>query len=161
MGFMQTIGLATTARASAVIPAPPDTVFATLTDIAGLPSWNAVITAVVEQPDRLEPGAEWVVELRALGQSWRSRSTLEELDVPGRRFAYRSCSDDGNPSYAQWAWTVTAEPAGSRVAVSWDLHPATFWRRVLLARIRARQLSRTELPASLEALAARTIAKTG
>jgi hypothetical protein len=37
--------------------------------------------------------------------------------------------------------------------VTWELHPATFWRRVLLVRIRARQLSRTEIPASLAALA--------
>ena len=39
------------------------------------------------------------------------------------------------------------------MTVSWDLYPATFWRRVLLGRVRARQLARTELPASLTVLA--------
>ena len=34
-----------------------------------------------------------------------------------------------------------------------ELHPATFWRRVLLAKVRAWQLQRRELPASLRALA--------
>jgi hypothetical protein len=34
------------------------------------------------------------------------------------------------------------------------LRPVTFWRRVLLGRIRARQLARTEVPTSLAALAA-------
>src|SRR5439155_17081342 len=42
---------------------------------------------------------------------------------------------------------------GCRVSVGWDLHPQTFWRRVLFGRVRARQLARTELPASLAALA--------
>jgi len=143
-----------TTSASAVVPASPDAVFRTLTDIGGLPDWNAVMTRVVEQPGTLEVGADWLVEFRALGQTWKSRSIVEELDIPGRRFAYRSCTDDGNPSYARWAWSVVDDPAGSRVTVSLDLHPVTFWRRVLLARIRRRQLTRTELPSSLAALAA-------
>jgi hypothetical protein len=52
---------------------------------------------------------------------------------------------------------VTDDPAGSRVTVTWSLHPATFWRRVLLGRIRARQLANTEVPTSLTALAAATM----
>lgn len=146
----------TATSASAIVSASPDAVFRTLTDMAGLPAWNAAMTSVIDEPATLEVGAEWVVEFRALGQSWRSRSTVEQLDVAGRRFAYRSRTDDGNPSYARWDWVVADDPAGSRVTVTWDLHPATFWRRVLLARIRARQLSRTELPTSLAALAAAT-----
>jgi hypothetical protein len=128
-------------------------VFAIITDISGLPGWNTVITSVVERPDELVPGAEWVVELRAMGQRWRSRSTLVDLDPVGRRFAYRSATDDGNPSWADWAWTVADDPQGSRVTITLELHPVTFWRRVLLAKVRARQLARTELPRSLAALA--------
>jgi uncharacterized protein YndB with AHSA1/START domain len=143
-------------HASAVVTARPDDVFGTLTDIARLPDWNTAMTSVVDHPDHLEAGAEWVVEFRVLGQTWRSRSTVEELDRPGRRFVYRSRSDDGNPSYARWSWEVTEDPVGSKVTVRWELHPATFWRRTLLVRIRGRQLARTELPASLAALAAAT-----
>ncbi|MDQ3145511.1 MAG: SRPBCC family protein [Actinomycetota bacterium] len=139
---------------SAVLPAAPGLVFGTLTDIARLPDWNAAMTSVVDRPGRLEVGAEWVVEFRALGRTWRSRSTVEELDVASRRFAYRSGTDDGNPSYAQWAWEITEDPAGSRVTVTWTLHPVTFWRRMLLARIRGGQLAHTEVPTSLAALAA-------
>ena len=40
------------------------------------------------------------------------------------------------------------------MTVSCALHPATFWRRVLLSKIRSWQLRRRELPASLHALAA-------
>lgn len=146
-------------HASAVMAARPDAVFDTLIDIARLPEWNTAMTSVVEQPDRLEVGADWVVEFRVLGRTWRSRSTIEELDVAGRRFVYRSGTDDGNPSYARWAWEVTEGPAGSRVTVTWELHPVTFWRRMLLVRIRGRQLARTELPTSLAALAAATAAE--
>ena len=148
--------MAAVTHASAVITAGPDAVFGTLIDIARLPEWNTAMASVVEQPDRLDLGGEWVVEFRALGQRWRSRSTVEELDVAARRFAYRSGTDDGNPSYARWSWDVAEDPAGSRVTVSWSLHPATSWRRVLLVRIRGRQLARTEIPASLAALAAAT-----
>lgn len=147
-----------TATSSAVLDATPDAIFRTLTDIGRLPEWNSVIRRVLELPPTLEPGVEWVVELHALGQTWPSRSRVEVIDPTERRFAYRACTDDGNPSFALWTWAVAEDPAGSRVTVTWDLHPATFWRRVLLARIRARQLARTEVPASLRALeaAART-----
>lgn len=145
---------ASTTSATAVVSASPEAVFRTLTDISRLPTWNAAMTRVIDQPEALSVGAEWVVEFRALGQTWKSRSTVEELDIAARRFAYRSRTDDGNPSYARWAWAVVEDPAGSRVTVSLDLHPTTFWRRVLLSRIRLRQLTRTELPSSLAALAA-------
>ena len=141
------------AQASTVIAATADAVFATLTDIARLPEWNDVMTSVIDKPVRLEVGAEWLVEFHALGQTWRSRSVVEEIDPAARRFAYRSGTDDGNPSYARWTWEVSDHPDGSQVTVEWELHPATFWRRVLLARVRARQLARKEIPASLTALA--------
>ncbi len=71
-----------TAHASTVVPAPPDVVFAALTDIARLPDWNAVMTNVVDQPALLAVGSEWIVAFHALGRTWRSRSTVEELDGP-------------------------------------------------------------------------------
>jgi hypothetical protein len=142
-----------TGTCTAVVPTARDAVFRTLTNLDGLPSWNDRMTRVVEQPDVFAPGAEWVVEFRALGQTWQSRSVVDELDAARGRFAYRSHTDDGNPSEATWTWDVVDDAAGSKVTVSWSLRPVTFWRRVLLGRIRARQLVRTEVPASLAALA--------
>ena len=132
---------------------PAEAVFATITDIGQLPDWNAAISKVVEQPPRLEPGAEWVVRVHALGTSWLSRSRVEEIDTQARRFVYRTCTDDGNPSYAIWSWEVTETANGSEVHVSWELHPVTFWRRHLLAKVRSRQLRATEIPASLSRMA--------
>lgn len=140
--------------ASRVIDAPADDVFGAVIDVSRLPDWNDAITAVVEQPDQLDAGAQWIVEMHALGQTWHSRSVVDELDAPGRLFAYRSVTDDGNPSYALWTWAVTDHPDGAFVTVTCELHPRTFWRRILLVRIRSRQLAHTELVRSLVALGA-------
>ena len=152
-----------TARVSAsrIIDAPADDVFSTVTDVARLPEWNAAITAVIQAPERLEVGAQWVVEMRALGQTWNSRSAVETLDQIGRCFAYRSVTDDGNPSYTLWTWVVVDHPEGTLVTVASELHPRTFWRRILLVRIRSRQLTRTELIDSLTALEAAARRSTG
>ncbi|MGH9205822.1 MAG: SRPBCC family protein [Acidimicrobiales bacterium] len=139
-------------NAGAEVGAGSEAVFAKITGLGELPSWNAVMTRVCEQPVRLEPGAQWVVEFHVLGRTWRSRSRCEAIDCDGCRFIYRTQTDDGNPSYATWEWTVTPIGARSRVEVSWELHPVTFWRRVLLAKVRNRQLARQEVPASLAAL---------
>ncbi len=56
-------------------------------------------------------------------------------------------------SHARWAWEGTEDPTGNRVTVTWELRPVTFWGRMLLVRIRGRQLARTELPTSLAAAA--------
>ena len=47
------------------------------------------------------------------------------------------------------------------MTVTWELHPVTFWRRMLLARIRGGQLAHTEVPTSLAALAAVVTAPVG
>jgi uncharacterized protein YndB with AHSA1/START domain len=139
--------------ATTFIAANPDDVFRLITTPQRLSEWNPAIIGVVEAPENLAVDAQWVVTVRALGQSWPSRSTVIDLDPSSRRFVYRSQTDDGNPSYAEWSWHVTDAPGGCEVNVSYALHPATFWRRVLLVRIRTRQLRNRELPASLAALA--------
>jgi uncharacterized protein YndB with AHSA1/START domain len=142
-----------TGSVSGTIGAASSDVFALLSDLDRLPDWNAIITKVVDRPAALVPGAEWVVELKAMGNRWHSRSTVQEYDAARHVFAYRSSTDDGNPSYALWRWEVApAADGAARVTVSWDLHPETFWRRVLLARIRNGQLRR-EVPASIDSLA--------
>ncbi len=140
------------ASASRVVAASPDDVFDTITDIARLPDWNDAITSVLERPDHLDVGAQWVVAMHALGQRWHSRSAVEVFDTVGRCFAYRSATDDGNPSHALWTWVVADRADGALVTVACELHPRSFWRRALLVRIRSRQLARTELPGSLAAL---------
>lgn len=130
----------------------PDAALRTIIDVRSLPTWNAAIIRVLEAPATLTVGEEWVVEMSALGQRWSSRSRLIALDRDARRFAYRSATDDGNPSYAEWAWTVAEAPGGCEVTVTWTLNPQTFWRRALLGRVRQHQLLKTEVASSIAAL---------
>ncbi|HEY1444644.1 MAG TPA: SRPBCC family protein [Acidimicrobiales bacterium] len=142
-------------QAEAVIEGSPRAVFSTITDIERLPEWNRAIEQVVERPSGLTPGATWIVEMHpSPGLRWRSVSTLQDLDVDGLRFSYRTVNADGNPSYALWSWDLTPTPAGVRVAVRWDVYLETIDRRLLAGPIRQRQL-RKEVAASLAALAAR------
>lgn len=140
------------ASASRMIDASADEVFRFITDLSRLPEWNTAITAVIDRPDRIKVGDQWIVEMSALGQRWHSRSEVEVFDQIDRCFAYRSATDDGNPSYALWTWVVVEHAEGAVVTVAGELHPRTFWRRALLVHIRSRQLARTELPESLAAL---------
>ena len=128
------------AEVTGQLEAAPDAVFALLTDVERLPEWNAHIEHIVEAPPALIEGAQWVVKMRAMGSTWDSRSTAQTIDTANRVFTHRTQTDDGNPSYALWTWNVKERPGGSEVSVRWDLHPETFWRRYLLAKIRFRQL---------------------
>lgn len=147
--------------ASTIVDASADEVFRIIIDLSRLPEWNTAITAVLDRPDDIKVGDQWIVEMSALGQRWHSRSKVEVLDPIGRCFAYRSVTDDGNPSYALWTWVVVDHADGAIVTVGGELHPRTFWRRALLVRIRSRQLARTELVESLASLAAIVQQSTG
>lgn len=140
-------------EATTVIDADPDLVFASLTDIARLPGWNQRITGVVQPPDRpLAAGVEWKVQMAVPPAKWVSRAEVIAYDPGARTFAHRSQSDDGNPSYVEWRWTVAAAEHGSLVRVAWEVHVMTFWRQFLFAKVRRPQLA-DEVPASLDALA--------
>jgi uncharacterized protein YndB with AHSA1/START domain len=133
--------------------AAPEAVFRLLIDVSRLPEWNRAITEVVEAPERLDSGSVWKVRIHALGQSWVSTSRVSALDPAAGRFAYRSQTDDGNPSYADWEWHVQPDGSGSTVTVTVDPHPVTFWRKHLLIRLR-RPALRKEMQGSLTALTA-------
>jgi hypothetical protein len=61
---------------------------------------------------------------------------VARADFSGRAPRRTSRSNDGNPSYALWSWQVTPRGEGSTLTVTWTVHPKTFWRRLLLARVR-------------------------
>ena len=137
--------------ASTLITASPDAAFGLVTDPSRLPLWNHAITQLIDDPGSLEVGSVWKVRMQALGQSWVSRSQVSKIDSATGQFAYRSWTDDGNPSYADWDWQVEQNGAGSRVTVGVDLNPATFWRKHLLVHLR-RPALRAEILGSLRAL---------
>jgi hypothetical protein len=106
----------------------------------------------VERPAQLLPGAVWKVRMHDGALRWTSRTVVVAYDPAARTLVHRSGTDDDNPSYSEWSWTVTPAGTGSTLTVSWELHPRTWVRRVLVAPMRARRLQR-EVPASLAKLA--------
>ena len=140
-----------TLTATTVIDAPAAQVFERITDIEHLPDWNLEIPQVFERPDVLEVGAQWVVRIHAMKTHWNSRSTITELDPARGRFAYRSQTDDGNPSHADWQWDVTEDAGSTRATVSVAAHPHTFFRRQIASRLRPSGLHKA-MQQSLETL---------
>ena len=137
---------------AARLTAAADTVFAALVDIDRLPEWNARVHHVIENPaSPVVEGTEWVVQMRASGGRWPSRSRALVVDPVARRFEYESRSDDGNPTSALWSWQVTPAGAGSELTVTWAAYPRTWGRQLLGARIRRPALI-TEVRASLARL---------
>lgn len=134
------------------IQAPPEAVFAHITDIEGLPSWNDRINEVVDKPRNLAEGAAWTVCVKANGATWNSHSEVLELDPTQHRFVHRSKREGNNPSYALWTWTVHLSETGSEVTVTCEPHPKTFLLKCLLLPIRKGPL-RKEMQASLNKLA--------
>jgi uncharacterized protein YndB with AHSA1/START domain len=131
---------------------PATDVFDVLVDVDRLPEWNAHVHHVIERPDRaLAAGVEWVIQMRAMGTKWPSRSRALTVDRAALSFEHRSCSDDGNPSYALWSWQLTPTPDGSTLTVTWTVHPRSFWRKLILARAR-RPVLADEVKASLAGL---------
>lgn len=57
-----------------------------------------------------------------------------------------------DPSYADWEWLVAHDQDDSRVTITVDLSPTTFWRKYLFVRIR-RPAPRKKIRDSLRALA--------
>ena len=124
---------------AARLTAAADAVFAALVDIDHLPEWNARIHHVIESPAPASPvaeGTEWVVQMRASGGRWPSRSRALVVDPVAHRFEYETHTDDGNPTSALWSWHVTPAGAGCELTVTWAVYPRTWGRQLLGARIR-------------------------
>jgi hypothetical protein len=65
---------------------------------------------------------------------------------------------DNNPTYMLWRWQLAQRDGGTHVEVHWEGHPATFFRKVVAAPIRSRQLRR-EVAESLDAVGRLAVAR--
>ena len=131
-----------TIKEAAVLPGSPVEVFDLITDLERLPDWNVELREVLDVPVRLEVGAEWLIRIHAMRTHWNSRARIVQFDREGGVFAYRSQSDDGNPTHADWRWELTPGEHGrtTRVDVQVTVRPRTFWRKHLLLPLRRRGL---------------------
>jgi hypothetical protein len=97
-------------------------------------------------------GTTRVVELRVMGLHRASQARVTAIDAQQYRFEHTS-RNDGNASFTLRTWQV--KPLGtnrSEVQVSWSGNPRSFWRRLLIARVRRPQLA-DEVQVSLAVLA--------
>jgi hypothetical protein len=138
--------------ACGLLDARPEQVFAVLVDVARFPVWNAKVHHVIELPDGpLTEDSEWVIEMRAMGTRWPSRSHATTVDLEAGRFEHTSRTADGNPSYALWSWEVRPDLRGTELTVTWAMYVRTFGRRMFAAPLRKPRLN-AEVRASLTCL---------
>lgn len=97
-------------RAEATVAAPPEQVWALLTDLDRMPEWSPELLRMVPlKPGGLRVG-QWYLGLnRRKAVVWPTRNVVAELE-PGRVLAW-----DTKSSGARWIWEVSADPAGTRV----------------------------------------------
>jgi uncharacterized protein YndB with AHSA1/START domain len=100
------------ASRSAVISAPPDAVFNTMTDFASAPSWRPGVKRVSVETDSAT-GQRRVTEESSTGTMTME---VEEL-VPPTRFVMRIASED-LPYGGAWAYTIEPEGDATRVTIT-------------------------------------------
>ncbi|GAB3768992.1 uncharacterized protein YndB with AHSA1/START domain [Nocardioides ginsengisegetis] len=94
-------------RAETTIAAPPEAVWALLSDFARMPEWSPeLVTMLPLKPGGLRVG-QWYLGLnRRKAVVWPTRSVLAVLE-PGRRVAW-----DTRSSGARWIWELEPDGAG-------------------------------------------------
>jgi uncharacterized protein YndB with AHSA1/START domain len=97
-------------RAEATIAAPPDRVWALLTDFARMPEWSPELVRMVAlRPGGLRVGQWYLGINRRKAVVWPTRSVVSQLE-PGRVVAW-----DTTSSGARWIWELAPEGGGTRV----------------------------------------------
>lgn len=102
----------TTVRQWEIVEAPPEDVWAIVSDPRNLPRWNKYIRSVHGVPDDgLGPGDRYSAELSVMGVSFRVDAEVEEIDAP--RFSRIRLS--GPVDATVRTWVRPAGPARSRL----------------------------------------------
>jgi uncharacterized protein YndB with AHSA1/START domain len=97
-------------RAEATVAAPPEKVWALLTDLARMADWSPELVRMVPlKPGGLRVGQWYLGINRRKAVVWPTRSVVAVLE-PGRVLAW-----DTRSSGARWIWEIAPDPAGTRV----------------------------------------------
>jgi uncharacterized protein YndB with AHSA1/START domain len=97
-------------RAETVVDAPPEAVWAVLSDVRRMPELSPELVGMVPlKPGGLRRG-QWYLGLnRRKAVVWPTRSVVSDVE-PGRRVAW-----DTRTSGARWIWELSAEGEATRV----------------------------------------------
>jgi uncharacterized membrane protein len=143
------------AEHTVVVERPPDEVFAYLTDLSNLPSWQSGSVEVRKPEGSLGVGTSYVQVLSFLGK--RIETTLEVVEFePGRRFSLKTLS---GPIPFEVRHALQPAENGTTLTVTLEGEPAGFFRLAegLVERNAQRQIEQdyATLKAMVEAQSAR------
>lgn len=97
-------------RAEATIAAPPDRVWALVTDTARMPDWSPELVKMLPLKGGGMREGQWYLGLnRRKAVVWPTRSVVAVVD-PGRAIAW-----DTRSSGARWIWEISPSGEGTRV----------------------------------------------
>lgn len=97
-------------RAEATIAAPPDKVWALITDTSRMPDWSPELVKMLPLMGGGMRRGQWYLGInRRKGVVWPTRSVVAVLE-PGRAVAW-----DTKSSGARWIWEVSASGEGTHV----------------------------------------------
>jgi uncharacterized protein YndB with AHSA1/START domain len=97
-------------RAEATIAAPPDKVWALITDVSRMPDWSPELVRMLPlKRGGLRLGQWYLGVNRRKGVVWPTRNVVGVLE-PGRTLAW-----DTTSSGARWIWEVSASGEGTHV----------------------------------------------
>ena len=97
-------------RAETVVAAPPDRVWAVLTDLSRMPEWSPELLRMLAlKPGGLRVGQWYLGINRRKAVVWPTRSVVAVLE-PRRSLAW-----DTKSSGARWVWELSPEGEGTRV----------------------------------------------
>ncbi|MGY2874186.1 uncharacterized protein YndB with AHSA1/START domain [Marmoricola sp. URHA0025 HA25] len=97
-------------RAETTIAAPPDQVWAAITDLRRMPYWSPELLRMVPlRPGGLKVGQQYLGVNRRKAVVWPTRSVVADVE-PGRRLAW-----DTRSSGARWIYELAPEGQGTRV----------------------------------------------
>lgn len=97
-------------RAEDVVDAPPEQVWALLTDFSQMPDWSPELVRMVPlKPGGLRVGQWYLGINRRKAVIWPTRSVVAAVE-PGRRLVW-----DTKSSGAQWIWELSPDGDGTRV----------------------------------------------
>lgn len=97
-------------RAEAFVPARPEQVWATLTDLARMPDWSPELVRMVPLKRGGLRVGQWYLGInRRKAVIWPTRSVVTEVE-PGKVLTW-----DTRSSGARWIWELVPEGEGTRV----------------------------------------------
>jgi uncharacterized protein YndB with AHSA1/START domain len=97
-------------RAETYVDAPPERVWAALSDLARMPDWSPELVRMVPLKRGGLRVGQWYLGInRRRAVVWPTRSVVAEVE-PGRRLTW-----DTKSSGARWIWELVPEGDGTRV----------------------------------------------